>query len=59
MEKQTDITDKDLKEALIDMKAFVTEVNPKFLGAVRYKFAKPAFMEVSCIPLNLDEEQWK
>jgi hypothetical protein len=38
MEKWTGFKDKDLKEAIEDLKQFAYEVNPKFLSTLKYKF---------------------
>ena len=38
MEKWTGYKEKDLKEAIDDVKQFACEVNPKFLSTLKYKF---------------------
>ena len=38
MEKVTGIKEKDVKEAVDDLKQFALEVNPKFLSTLKYKF---------------------
>jgi hypothetical protein len=38
MEKVTGIKEKDLKDAIDDLKQFALEVNPKFLSTLKYKF---------------------
>lgn len=38
MEKWTNIKEKDLKDAIEDLKQFALEVNPKFLSTLKYKF---------------------
>lgn len=40
MEKWSDYKEKDLKDALEDVKQFACEVNPKFLSTLKYKFQK-------------------
>ncbi len=52
MEKWTGYKEKDLKEALEDVKQFAMEVNPKFLSTLKYKFQKPEYMSVANIPFN-------
>ena len=38
MEKWTGYKEKDLKEAIDDVKQFACEVNPKFLSTLKYNF---------------------
>ena len=38
MEKWAGYKEKDLKEAIDDVKQFACEVNPKFLSTLKYKF---------------------
>ena len=38
MEKWTGYKEKDLKDAIDDVKQFACEVNPKFLSTLKYKF---------------------
>ena len=52
MERWTGYKEKDLKEALEDVKQFAMEVNPKFLSTLKYKFQKPEYMSVASIPFN-------
>jgi hypothetical protein len=52
MEKWTGYKEKDLKEAIEDVKQFAMEVNPKFLSTLKYKFQKPEYMSVAQIPFN-------
>jgi len=58
MEKWTGYKEKDLKEALEDVKQFAMEVNPKFLSTLKYKFQKPEYMSVANIPFNFQWEKW-
>lgn len=50
MEKVTGIKEKDLKEAIEDLKQFALEVNPKFLSTLKYKFQKNEYLNVAQIP---------
>lgn len=50
MEKVTGIKEKDVKEAVEDLKQFVLEVNPKFLSTLKYKFQKNEYLNVAQIP---------
>lgn len=52
MEKWSGYKEKDLKEAIEDVKQFACEVNPKFLSTLKYKFQKPEYMSVAQIPFN-------
>lgn len=47
MEKVTGIKEKDLKEAVDDLKQFALEVNPKFLSTLKYKFQKNEYLNVA------------
>ena len=58
MERWTGYKEKDLKEALEDVKQFAMEVNPKFLSTLKYKFQKPEYMSVASIPFNFQWEKW-
>ena len=40
MERTTGIKEETLKNVIEDVKSFVTEVNPKFLTTLKYKFQK-------------------
>jgi hypothetical protein len=50
MEKWTGLKDKDIKDAIEDLKQFAYEVNPKFLSTLKYKFQKPEYLNVAQIP---------
>lgn len=50
MEKWTGIKEKDLKDAVEDLKQFALEVNPKFLSTLKYKFQKSEYLNVAQIP---------
>lgn len=52
MEKWTGYKEKDLKDAIEDVKQFAMEVNPKFLSTLKYKFQKPEYMSVASIAFN-------
>ena len=52
MERWTGYKEKDLKEAIEDVKQFAMEVNPKFLSTLKYKFQKTEYMSVAQIPFN-------
>jgi cyclin A len=52
MEKWTCYKEKDLKEAIDDVKQFACEVNPKFLSTLKYKFQKPEYLSVAQIPFS-------
>lgn len=52
MEKWSLYKEKDLKEALEDVKQFAQEVNPKFLSTLKYKFQKSDYMNVAQLPFN-------
>ena len=58
MERWTGYKEKDLKEALEDVKQFAMEVNPKFLSTLKYKFQKPEYKSVASIPFNFQWEKW-
>ncbi len=47
MEKWTSYKEKDLKEAIDDVKQFACEVNPKFLSTLKYKFQKSEYLSVA------------
>lgn len=49
MEKCTGYKEKDLKEAIEDLKQFAYEVNPKFLSTLKYKFQKNEYLNVAQI----------
>lgn len=60
MERWTGYKEKDLKEAIEDVKQFAMEVNPKFLSTLKYKFQKPEYMSVAQIAFNFQwEEFWE
>ena len=52
MEKWTGYKEKDLKEAVDDLKLFVREVNPKFLSTLKYKFQKEQYLNVAEISFD-------
>lgn len=52
MEKWTGYKEKDLKEAIEDVKQFACEVNPKFLSTLKYKFQKSEYLSVASIAFN-------
>ncbi len=52
MEKWTNYREKDLKEAIEDVRQFAVEVNPKFLSTLKYKFQKSEYMSVAQLPFN-------
>lgn len=52
MEKWTGIKEKDLKDAIEDLKQFAYEVNPKFLSTLKYKFSKNEYLNVASIPFT-------
>jgi hypothetical protein len=52
MEKWTGFKEKDLKEAIEDVKQFACEVNPKFLSTLKYKFQKDEYLSVANLPFN-------
>jgi hypothetical protein len=49
MERTTGIKEKDIKEAIDDLKQFALEVNPKFLSTLKYKFQKNEYLGVASI----------
>ncbi len=52
MEKWSGYKEKDLKDAIEDVKQFACEVNPKFLSTLKYKFQKQDYMAVAQIPFS-------
>ena len=52
MELWTGYKEKDLKEAIEDVKQFACEVNPKFLSTLKYKFQKSEYLSVAQIAFN-------
>lgn len=50
MEKWTGYKEKDLKDAVEDLKQFALEINPKFLSTLKYKFSKEEYMGVAQLP---------
>ena len=52
MEKWTGYKEKDLKNAIDDLKQFALEVNPKFLSTLKYKFQKDEYLSVANLPFN-------
>ena len=47
MEKFTGIKEKDIQEAIKEVKLFVYEINPKFISILKYKFSKSEYMKVA------------
>ena len=56
MERATSMKDESLHRVTEDVRSFVTEVNPKFLTTLKYKFQKPDYKEVANLPFNFWEE---
>ena len=52
MEKATGMKEEALHGVTEDVRSFVTEVNPKFLTTLKYKFQKPDYKEVASLPFN-------
>jgi hypothetical protein len=52
MEKSTLIKEDSLHNVTEDVRSFVTEVNPKFLTTLKYKFNKTDYKEVASLPFN-------
>lgn len=52
MEKATLMKEESLVNVTEDVRSFVTEVNPKFLTTLKYKFNKPDYKEVAGLPFN-------
>jgi hypothetical protein len=52
MEKATLMKEENLVNVTEDVRSFVTEVNPKFLTTLKYKFNKPDYKEVAVLPFN-------
>lgn len=52
MERATSMKDESLHRVTEDVRSFVTEVNPKFLTTLKYKFQKPDYKEVANLPFN-------
>jgi Fe-S cluster biosynthesis and repair protein YggX len=52
MEKATLIKEESLNDVTEDVRSFVTEVNPKFLTTLKYKFNKPDYKEVASLPFD-------
>jgi phospholipid N-methyltransferase len=47
MEKFTGLTEKDIADAIKEVKLFVYEINPKFISILKYKFSKAEYMKVA------------
>ena len=47
MEKFTRIKEKDIQEAIKEVKLFVYEINPKFISILKYKFSKTEYKKVA------------
>ena len=47
MEKFTGIKEKDIQEAIKEVKLFVYEINPKFISILKYKFSKTEYKKVA------------
>lgn len=52
MERATSMKDESLHRVTEDVRSFVTEVNPKFLTTLKYKFQKSDYKEVANLPFN-------
>ena len=53
MERATGMKMSELAPVVEDVKGFVTEVNPKFLTTLKYKFSKAEYCEVASLPLKV------
>ena len=52
MERFTQYTHDDLKEAVTEVRSFCVEINPKFISTLRYKFSKPEYCKVANYPFK-------
>ena len=52
MARSTNYTDEYLQAIVEDVKGFIVEVNPKFLTTLKYKFSKPEYKDVACLPFK-------
>jgi hypothetical protein len=52
LEKFTQYTYDDLKEAVTEVRSFCVEINPKFISTLRYKFSKPEYCKVANHPFK-------
>ena len=47
VEQMTGYSQKDLAQVVEEVRSFATEINPKFISTLKYKFSKPEYMKVA------------
>lgn len=52
LEKFTNYTQEELKDAIAEVRSFCVEINPKFISTLRYKFSKPEYNKVANHPFK-------